>query len=81
MASLWHGVVFLQVVLSLQLSFAVVPLVMFTADRKVVGREFVNSRALNVCIHPTTRTPFLRSPAHLRPAFSGPGHCPQCPPV
>jgi len=30
-----------QVVLSMQLSFAVVPLVMFTSDRKLMG-EFVN---------------------------------------
>ncbi|MFN8392646.1 MAG: Nramp family divalent metal transporter [Bdellovibrionota bacterium] len=41
-----HGVgkllVFSQVVLSLQLSFAVVPLVMFTSDRRKMG-EFVNS--------------------------------------
>jgi manganese transport protein len=33
--------VFSQVVLSLQLSFAVVPLVMFTSDRRLMG-EFVN---------------------------------------
>jgi manganese transport protein len=31
-----------QVILSLQLSFAVVPLVMFTGDRKKMG-EFVNA--------------------------------------
>jgi manganese transport protein len=34
-----------QVILSLQLSFAVVPLVMFTSNRKVMG-EFVNGRGL-----------------------------------
>jgi len=34
-----------QVILSLQLSFAVVPLVMFTGDRKKMG-EFVNTRWL-----------------------------------
>ncbi len=34
-----------QVILSLQLSFAVVPLVMFTGDRKKMG-EFVNGRWL-----------------------------------
>lgn len=34
-----------QVILSLQLSFAVVPLVIFTGDRKRMG-EFVNSRGL-----------------------------------
>jgi manganese transport protein len=34
-----------QVILSLQLSFAVVPLVIFTGSRKTMG-EFVNSRAL-----------------------------------
>jgi manganese transport protein len=34
-----------QVILSLQLSFAVVPLVIFTGDRKKMG-EFVNSRGL-----------------------------------
>jgi manganese transport protein len=34
-----------QVVLSLQLSFAVIPLVIFTCDRRKMGR-FVNSRAL-----------------------------------
>jgi manganese transport protein len=33
--------VFSQVVLSLQLSFAVIPLVMFTGDRRLMG-EFVN---------------------------------------
>jgi manganese transport protein len=36
-----------QVILSLQLSFAVVPLVMFTGDRKKMG-EFVNRRGLQV---------------------------------
>jgi manganese transport protein len=35
------------VVLSLQLSFAVLPLVMFTSDKKKMG-EFVNSRALKI---------------------------------
>jgi manganese transport protein len=34
-----------QVILSLQLSFAVVPLVYFTSQRRKMG-EFVNSRAL-----------------------------------
>ena len=34
-----------QVILSLQLSFAVIPLVMFTGDRKKMG-EFVNGRGL-----------------------------------
>jgi manganese transport protein len=34
-----------QVILSLQLSFAVVPLVVFTGSRKIMG-QFVNSRAL-----------------------------------
>jgi manganese transport protein len=45
---LWFGeqstgslLVFSQVVLSLQLSFAVIPLVMFTSDRRLMG-EFVN---------------------------------------
>jgi len=36
-----------QVILSLQLSFAVVPLVMFTGSRKWMG-EFVNARWLQV---------------------------------
>jgi manganese transport protein len=36
-----------QVVLSLQLSFAVIPLVMFTSDRRLMG-EFVNPRWLQV---------------------------------
>ncbi|MGB7416300.1 MAG: Nramp family divalent metal transporter [Thermosynechococcaceae cyanobacterium] len=36
-----------QVVLSLQLSFAVVPLVMFTSDRQLMG-EFVNPRWLKI---------------------------------
>jgi len=36
-----------QVVLSIQLSFAVVPLVMFTGNKKMMG-EFVNSRWLSV---------------------------------
>ncbi|WP_040687647.1 MULTISPECIES: Nramp family divalent metal transporter [Pseudanabaena] len=36
-----------QVVLSLQLSFAVVPLVMFTSDRRLMG-EFVNPRWLKI---------------------------------
>jgi manganese transport protein len=39
--------VFSQVILSLQLSFAVVPLIMFTSDRAKMG-EFVNSRSLKV---------------------------------
>jgi manganese transport protein len=34
-----------QVILSLQLSFAVVPLVLFTGNRKIMG-EFVNARWL-----------------------------------
>lgn len=38
---------FSQVVLSLQLSFAVVPLVMFTSDRRLMG-EFVNPRWLKL---------------------------------
>jgi manganese transport protein len=37
--------IFSQVILSLQLSFAVVPLVMFTSDRRLMG-EFVNPRWL-----------------------------------
>jgi manganese transport protein len=36
-----------QVILSLQLSFAVIPLVMFTGDREKMG-EFVNGRGLKV---------------------------------
>ena len=36
--------IFSQVVLSMQLSFAVVPLVMFTSDKKMMG-EFVNRLA------------------------------------
>src|SRR5579862_196818 len=36
-----------QVVLSLQLSFAVVPLVMFTSDRRMMG-EFANSRGMKI---------------------------------
>lgn len=39
--------VFSQVVLSLQLSFAVIPLVMFTSDRRLMG-EFVNPKWLKV---------------------------------
>jgi manganese transport protein len=39
--------IFSQVVLSMQLSFAVVPLVMFTGDRKLMG-EFVNPLWLKV---------------------------------
>ena len=37
--------IFSQVILSLQLSFAVVPLVLFTGNRKIMG-EFVNARWL-----------------------------------
>jgi manganese transport protein len=36
---------FSQVILSLQLSFAVIPLVLFTGSRKIMG-EFVNARWL-----------------------------------
>jgi len=39
--------VFSQVILSLQLSFAVIPLVIFTSDRRLMG-EFVNPRWLKV---------------------------------
>jgi manganese transport protein len=39
--------IFSQVILSLQLSFAVVPLVMFTGDRRMMG-EFVNPRWLKI---------------------------------
>jgi manganese transport protein len=36
-----------QVILSLQLPFAVIPLIMFTSDRRLMG-EFVNSRGIKV---------------------------------
>ncbi|WP_254562970.1 Nramp family divalent metal transporter [Dyadobacter diqingensis] len=39
--------VFSQVILSLQLSFAVVPLVLFTANRSIMG-NFVNSRSMTI---------------------------------
>jgi manganese transport protein len=39
--------IFSQVILSLQLSFAVIPLIMFTSDRKLMG-EFVNPRWLKL---------------------------------
>ena len=39
--------IFSQVILSLQLSFAVVPLVQFTGDRRKMG-EFVNPRWLKI---------------------------------
>jgi manganese transport protein len=42
-----HLLVLSQVILSLQLSFAVVPLVMFTSDRRLMG-EFVNPKWLKV---------------------------------
>jgi manganese transport protein len=39
--------IFSQVILSLQLSFAVVPLVQFTGDRRKMG-QFVNPRWLKI---------------------------------
>ncbi len=39
--------IFSQVILSLQLSFAVVPLVLFTSNRALMG-QFVNSRAMKI---------------------------------
>lgn len=42
-----------QVILSLQLSFAVIPLVMFTSDRQLMG-EFVNPRWLKVLAYAVT---------------------------
>ncbi len=39
--------IFSQVVLSLQLSFAIFPLLMFTGNKKIMG-EFVNSRTMNI---------------------------------
>ena len=36
-----------QVILSFQLSFAVIPLIMFTSDRRLMG-EFVNPRWLKI---------------------------------
>jgi manganese transport protein len=42
--------VFSQVILSLQLSFAVFPLVRFTSDREKMG-EFVNSGLLRVAAY------------------------------
>jgi manganese transport protein len=39
--------IFSQVILSLQLSFAVVPLVQFTSDRRTMG-EFANPRWLKI---------------------------------
>jgi manganese transport protein len=38
-----------QVILSMQLSFAVVPLVMFTNDKAKMG-EFVNKPFLKICV-------------------------------
>jgi manganese transport protein len=40
--------IFSQVVLSMQLSFAVIPLVWFTSDKKKMGK-FVNARWLTIC--------------------------------
>lgn len=40
--------IFSQVVLSLQLGFAVIPLVLFTSDKKKMG-EFVNSKLMTIC--------------------------------
>ena len=42
-----------QVILSLQLSFAVIPLVMFTSDRRLMG-EFVNPRWLKILAYAVT---------------------------
>ena len=42
-----------QVILSLQLSFAVIPLVMFTSDRRLMG-EFVNPRWLKILAYTVT---------------------------
>ncbi len=57
---LWFGegsttslLILSQVILSLQLSFAVVPLVMFTSDRSLMG-EFVNPRWLKVLAYAVT---------------------------
>ena len=54
LAIVWFGegsttslLILSQVVLSLQLSFAVIPLIMFTSDRRLMG-EFVNPRWLKV---------------------------------
>jgi manganese transport protein len=54
LAIVWFGegsstslLIFSQVILSLQLSFAVIPLIMFTSDRQLMG-EFVNPRWLKV---------------------------------
>ncbi len=54
LAILWFGegsttslLILSQVILSLQLSFAVIPLIMFTSDRRLMG-EFVNPRWLKV---------------------------------
>src|SRR5215468_6955640 len=51
-ATAWYGesgtarlLVFSQVVLSLQLSFAVIPLILFTSDRRKMG-EFANPPAI-----------------------------------
>ena len=49
--------IFSQVVLSLQLSFAVIPLVLFTSDRKKMG-QFVNSPWIN-CLAWTTAVAIL----------------------
>ena len=54
LAIVWFGegsttnlLILSQVILSLQLSFAVIPLIMFTSDRRLMG-EFVNPRWLKV---------------------------------
>ena len=66
-----------QVILSLQLSFAVVPLVMFTSDKKLMG-EFTNATWLKVAAwtvaipahaeHIYVKAGSLDNPSAVRPA-------------
>jgi manganese transport protein len=59
-----------QVILSLQLSFAVIPLIMFTSDRRLMG-EFVNPTWLKVLAYAVTTIIVLLNAWLLFQTFSG----------
>jgi manganese transport protein len=59
-----------QVILSLQLSFAVIPLIMFTSDRKLMG-EFVNPTWLKVLAYAVATIIVLLNSWLLFQTFSG----------
>ncbi len=67
----FHALITSQVILSLQLPFTIIPLVIFTKNRNIMGKHFVNSRILNVTIITITVVIILLNALLLYQAFGG----------